>query len=90
MRDIKSVILFLLLGLVDCWDGSDGEPIIYHGHTLTTRILFKDVIQDAIKNHAFEVTPYPLILSLEVHCSEAQQTKMAYYMKKFLGGKFTL
>ena len=29
---------------VDCWDGDDGEPIIYHGHTLTTKILFKDVI----------------------------------------------
>ncbi len=26
---------------LDCWDGEDGEPIIYHGHTLTTRISFK-------------------------------------------------
>ena len=42
---------------VDCWDGEDGEPIIYHGHTLTSKILFKDVVM-AIKEHAFAVSPY--------------------------------
>lgn len=26
---------------LDCWDGDDGLPIIYHGHTLTTKISFK-------------------------------------------------
>ena len=26
---------------LDCWDGDNGEPIIYHGHTLTSKILFK-------------------------------------------------
>ncbi len=26
---------------LDCWNGEDGEPIIYHGHTLTTKIKFK-------------------------------------------------
>ena len=26
---------------LDCWDGDDGYPIIYHGHTLTTKITFK-------------------------------------------------
>lgn len=26
---------------LDCWDGEDGSPIIYHGHTLTTKISFK-------------------------------------------------
>lgn len=25
---------------LDCWDGDDGQPIIYHGMTLTSRILF--------------------------------------------------
>ena len=39
--------------VVDCWDGEDGEPIIYHGHTLTSKILFKDVVQ-ACKKYAFE------------------------------------
>lgn len=26
---------------LDCWDGEDKEPVIYHGHTLTTKIPFK-------------------------------------------------
>ena len=41
---------------VDCWDGDNDEPIIYHGHTLTSKILFKDVIT-AIKDHAFATSP---------------------------------
>lgn len=39
---------------LDIWDGSDGEPVIYHGYTLTSKILFKDAIQ-AIKEYAFKV-----------------------------------
>lgn len=39
---------------LDIWDGSDGEPVIYHGYTLTSKILFKDAIQ-AIKDYAFKV-----------------------------------
>ena len=26
---------------LDCWDGEDGDPVIYHGYTLTTKIKFK-------------------------------------------------
>ncbi len=26
---------------LDCWDGDDSMPVIYHGHTLTTKIPFK-------------------------------------------------
>lgn len=37
---------------LDCWDGPDGLPIVYHGHTLTTRIRFIDVIR-TIRDHAF-------------------------------------
>ncbi|KAK6310190.1 hypothetical protein J4Q44_G00200710 [Coregonus suidteri] len=29
---------------VDCWDGPNGEPVVYHGHTFTSKILFRDVI----------------------------------------------
>jgi hypothetical protein len=66
---------------LDCWDGEDDDPIIYHGHTLTTKIKFKDVVE-AIAEHAFVTSPYPLILSIENHCSIAQQNKMVIYMKE--------
>ena len=29
---------------LDCWDGPDG-PLIYHGHTLTSKIRFADVVK---------------------------------------------
>ncbi|GFO37047.1 1-phosphatidylinositol 4,5-bisphosphate phosphodiesterase delta-1-like, partial [Plakobranchus ocellatus] len=40
---------------LDCWDGSDGEPVIYHGHTLTSKIRFDDVIK-AVNSYAFETS----------------------------------
>lgn len=39
---------------VDCWDGANGEPIVYHGHTFTSKILFKDVV-NAVGKYAFKV-----------------------------------
>ncbi|PSN53110.1 1-phosphatidylinositol 4, partial [Blattella germanica] len=70
---------------VDCWDGPDGDPIIYHGYTLTSKILFRDVLMDAIKPYAFHVSEYPVILSLENHCSEKQQETLAKHLKNILG-----
>ena len=61
---------------LDCWDGDDGLPVIYHGHTLTSKIPFKKVI-DTINSYAFRASPYPVILSIENHCSLPQQVKMA-------------
>ncbi|XP_066432129.1 1-phosphatidylinositol 4,5-bisphosphate phosphodiesterase delta-4 isoform X1 [Eleutherodactylus coqui] len=71
---------------VDTWDGPNGEPIVYHGHTFTSKILFKDVIS-AINKYAFRVSEYPVILSLENHCSVEQQDTMAQHLKSILGGK---
>ncbi|XP_014870968.1 1-phosphatidylinositol 4,5-bisphosphate phosphodiesterase eta-2a [Poecilia latipinna] len=71
---------------VDCWDGQDGEPIVHHGYTLTSKILFKDVIE-TINKYAFIKTDYPVILSIENHCSVPQQKKMAQYLVEILGDK---
>lgn len=43
---------------LDCWEGPGGEPVIYHGHTLTSKILFRDVVQ-AVRDHAFTVSLPP-------------------------------
>ncbi|XP_029975668.1 1-phosphatidylinositol 4,5-bisphosphate phosphodiesterase eta-2a isoform X2 [Salarias fasciatus] len=71
---------------VDCWDGQDGEPIVHHGYTLTSKILFKDVIE-TINKYAFVKNEYPVILSIENHCSVPQQKKMAQYLVDILGDK---
>ncbi|XP_076132551.1 1-phosphatidylinositol 4,5-bisphosphate phosphodiesterase gamma-1 isoform X2 [Alosa pseudoharengus] len=69
---------------LDCWDGPDGMPVIYHGHTLTTKIRFTDVLA-TIKEHAFVTSEYPIILSIEDHCSIVQQRNMATFFKKVFG-----
>ena len=90
----------MIYSVVDCWDGEDGEPIIYHGHTLTSKILFKDVVQ-ACKKYAFERlvaffgvgsshcsvfrSDFPLIFSIENHCGLEQQDRMAEHLVTILG-----
>ncbi|XP_072426108.1 1-phosphatidylinositol 4,5-bisphosphate phosphodiesterase gamma-1-like [Chiloscyllium punctatum] len=69
---------------LDCWDGPDDLPIIYHGHTLTSKIKFLDVLY-TIKEHAFITSEFPIILSIEDHCSVVQQRNMASHFKKVFG-----
>ncbi|NWW30539.1 PLCG1 phosphodiesterase, partial [Panurus biarmicus] len=69
---------------LDCWDGPDDLPIIYHGHTLTSKIKFLDVLY-TIKEHAFVTSEFPIILSIEDHCSIVQQRNMASHFKKVFG-----
>ncbi|KAM4678002.1 1-phosphatidylinositol 4,5-bisphosphate phosphodiesterase zeta-1 [Discoglossus pictus] len=71
---------------IDCWDGPEGDPIVYHGYTLTSKLLFKTVIY-VIEKYAFMVSQYPLILSLENHCGPKQQVLMTHYLKQILGDK---
>ena len=69
---------------LDCWEGDKGEPIIYHGYTFTSKIMFRDVVQ-TIKDYAFVSSPYPVILSLENHCKQKQQDKIAEILEEILG-----
>ncbi|XP_056152745.1 1-phosphatidylinositol 4,5-bisphosphate phosphodiesterase epsilon-1 [Lampris incognitus] len=71
---------------LDCWDGDDGMPVIYHGHTLTTKIPFKDVVE-AIHRSAFVNSDMPVVLSIENHCSLPQQRKMAEIFKTVFGAR---
>uniref|UniRef100_A0A8C5K1B6 1-phosphatidylinositol 4,5-bisphosphate phosphodiesterase n=1 Tax=Jaculus jaculus TaxID=51337 RepID=A0A8C5K1B6_JACJA len=72
---------------LDCWKGKppEEEPIITHGFTMTTDILFKEAIE-AIAESAFKTSPYPVILSFENHVdSPRQQAKMAEYCRTMFG-----
>ncbi|KAM9356001.1 1-phosphatidylinositol 4,5-bisphosphate phosphodiesterase beta-2 isoform 2-T2 [Pholidichthys leucotaenia] len=72
---------------LDCWKGKppDEEPIITHGFTMTTEILYKDVIE-AIAESAFKTSQYPVVLSFENHVdSVKQQEKMANYCRTIFG-----
>ncbi|EPY18840.1 1-phosphatidylinositol-4,5-bisphosphate phosphodiesterase [Strigomonas culicis] len=69
---------------LDCWNGSKDEPVVYHGHTRTSKILFSDCIK-AIKDTAFQNSPFPVILSLEVHTNLTQQDRMADIMVEIFG-----
>ena len=71
---------------IDCWDGPDGRPIVLHGRTMTSSVPFSDCIA-AIAKYAFEASPYPLIISLEVHCNTTQQQAMVDIMVKDFGDR---
>ncbi|THW12216.1 PLC-like phosphodiesterase [Aureobasidium pullulans] len=69
---------------IDCWDGKNGLPIVNHGRTLTTEVMFEDCIA-VIARYAFASSVYPLIISLEVHCNPDQQLHMVNIMKLYFG-----
>ncbi|TRY96330.1 hypothetical protein DNTS_021829 [Danionella cerebrum] len=71
---------------VDCWDGPDGEPMVQHGYTLTSKITFKSVIE-TINKYAFVNNDFPVILSIENHCTIQQQKKIAQYLREIFGDK---
>lgn len=66
---------------IDCWDGEGGRPMVTHGRTMTSKVSFEDCVS-SIGKYAFHSTPYPLIVSLEVHCNAEQQRTMVDLMMK--------
>ncbi|XP_078483629.1 1-phosphatidylinositol 4,5-bisphosphate phosphodiesterase beta-3 isoform X1 [Ciona intestinalis] len=74
---------------LDCWEG-DEEPVINHGFTLCTHVLFREVIE-AINESAFKTSPYPVVLSFENHVDNPQQqAKMAQYCRDIFGDKLLI
>ncbi|KAI1266634.1 phosphatidylinositol-specific phospholipase C [Xylariaceae sp. FL1019] len=93
IKDVSSVegyIIALERGCrsveIDCWDGSDGQPVVKHGRSLTNAISFREVI-NTVNKYAFVASRFPLWISLEVHCNAAQQEIMAETMKEIFGSR---
>jgi phosphatidylinositol phospholipase C, delta len=70
---------------IDCWNGEEGRPMVTHGRTMTTRVPFEDCVS-TIAKYAFHSSAYPLIVSLEVHCTPEQQRTMVDIMLKHWKG----
>lgn len=56
---------------MDCWDGKNNQPVITHGKTQVKSIPFTSAIT-TIEEFAFVNSPYPVIISLDMHCSIEQ------------------
>ncbi|XP_022645373.1 1-phosphatidylinositol 4,5-bisphosphate phosphodiesterase eta-2-like [Varroa jacobsoni] len=69
---------------LDVWNGPNCDPIIYHGRTLTSKILLKDVLQ-TIKVHAFVTNQCPIILSIENHCNAENEANMTKHLFNIFG-----
>ncbi|CAJ0948809.1 unnamed protein product, partial [Mesorhabditis belari] len=76
---------------LDCWDGTKKpnsaeflDIVIYHGYTMTSKLLLKDVLQ-TIRHYAFINSEYPVILSIEDNCSVPAQRLLAQEVREILG-----
>ncbi len=72
---------------LDCWDGRNGsfdEPIITHWHFPVGELKLKEVLE-VIKENAFKKSEYPVLLSVENHCSPKTQLNMEKYFREILG-----
>lgn len=78
---------------VDAWDGTDGEPVVC-GHAPSPSLSssagappplrLRDVLE-VVARFAFEASDYPLIISLENHCSPPQQRALRRHLLDVLG-----
>ncbi|WWC66358.1 uncharacterized protein I206_100259 [Kwoniella pini CBS 10737] len=62
----------------------DNEPVVYHRKTLTSSVSVRDICR-AINQYAFVSSPYPVIISAEIHCSYEQQNRLASILKDVFG-----
>ena len=82
-RFLALIPFCLLYFAVDIYDG-DCEPVIYHGRTLTSKVPVREVCE-AIMKYGFVTSPYPIIISAEVHCGLTQQDMLVSIMKNVFG-----
>ncbi|KAF7317211.1 Phosphoinositide phospholipase C [Mycena chlorophos] len=68
---------------IDIHPGSP-TPVVTHGNTLTSKVPLRAVCE-AIDKYAFVASPYPIIISAEIHCSVAQQDMIVEIMTEVFG-----
>ncbi|XP_020274398.1 phosphoinositide phospholipase C 2-like isoform X1 [Asparagus officinalis] len=70
---------------LDLWpNSSKTDAEVRHGRTLTTPVVLSKCLK-SIKEHAFDVSPYPVIITLEDHLTSNLQAKVAEMLKETFG-----
>jgi phosphatidylinositol phospholipase C, delta len=60
--------------------------MVFHGKSFTSKVSLREVCQ-AILKYGFVASPYPIIISAEIHCSIGQQDLVATIMMEVFGEK---
>lgn len=68
---------------IDIYDG-DSEPMVFHGKSFTSKVPLRQVCHAIIK-YGFVASPYPIIISAEMHCSVPQQDMIAEILVEVFG-----
>lgn len=63
--------------------------MVYHGKSFTSKVSLRDVCEAILKYGfvASRPSPYPIIISAEIHCSIGQQDLIAGIMMQVFGEK---
>ncbi|SCU79682.1 LANO_0A07162g1_1 [Lachancea nothofagi CBS 11611] len=69
---------------IDIWDGEEG-PVVCHGK-LTGSLPLRNIIK-VVRKYSFITSPYPLVISLEIHCKLENQIAIETILHKELGDK---
>ncbi|RWR95603.1 phosphoinositide phospholipase C 2-like protein [Cinnamomum micranthum f. kanehirae] len=70
---------------LDMWPNSTKDDVdILHGRTLTTPVELIKCLR-SIKEHAFDVSPYPVVITLEDHLTPDLQAKVAEMVAQTFG-----
>jgi phosphatidylinositol phospholipase C delta len=60
--------------------------MVFHGKSFTSKVSLREVCE-AILKYGFVASPYPIIISAEIHCSIGQQDLIAAIMMQVFGEK---
>lgn len=69
---------------IDIWSNSENYPEVRHGRAFTSAVSLESVLR-MIDKYAFIVSPWPLIISLEIQCGLKAQEIVAELLVQIFG-----
>lgn len=71
---------------LDCYDGGNNGPVVKHDGTATSSITFRSAIK-TIYQAAHTMSDYPVIITLDNHCSRKKRAELAQILLEELHEK---